>query len=199
MDQFVPVGEAGPCSVEFTVTEAAGRRVYGAQITVHIQYGFSWSATTRSVGRSPAAARQLASRARRRVQGRTKLSEVRTSQERTVVDAFLAALRAGDLDGILAVLDPEVVRRADHVAVPSVEAREIRGAAAVANEALTHADRARFARAALVDESVGIVVAPRGRLLMALRCTVKNGKIIAMDVIAERARLGRLKLAALDD
>ena len=166
---------------------------------LHDMFAVPFEEVATIVGRSPAAARQLASRARRRVQGRTRISEVRISKERRVVDAFLAALRTGDLDGILAVLDPEVVRRADYVAVPSAEAREIRGAAAVANEALTHADRARFARTALVDESVGIVVAPRWRLLMALRCTVKNGKIIAMDVIAERARLGRLKIAALDD
>jgi len=150
------------------------------------------------VRRSPAAARQLASRARRRVQGPSTVSEVGMTQQRTVVDAFLTALRAGDLEAILAVLDPHVVRRADHVAVPAVAAREIRGAANVAKEALTHADRARFARSALVDGSVGIIVAPRGKLFMALPCKVAAGKIVEMDVIADPDHLRRLDISVLD-
>ena len=151
------------------------------------------------VGRSPTAARQLASRARRRVQGATRASEADLIQQREVVDAFLAALRARDFEGLLAVLDPDIVRRADYAAMPSEAAREISGAANVVKEALTHSDTARFAQTAVVNGSVGIVVAPRGRLRMAIRCTVKGGKIVEMDVIADRERLGQLDLAVLGD
>jgi len=150
------------------------------------------------VRRSPAAARQLASRARRRVQGTSAVSAARITQQQAVVDRFLTALRAGDLEALLAVLDPHVVRRADRVAVPAIAAREIRGAANVAKEALTHADRARFAQSALVDGSVGIIVAPRGKLLIALRCKVAAGRIVEMDVIADPDQLRRLDVAVLD-
>jgi RNA polymerase sigma-70 factor (ECF subfamily) len=108
-------------------------------------------------------------------------------------------MRGRNFDALLAVLDPDVVRRADHAAVPSEAAREIRGAAAVIKEALTHTDRARFARSALVNGSVGIVVAPRGRLLMVLRCTVKGGKIVEFEVVADPARLRQFDLAVLHD
>lgn len=151
------------------------------------------------VGRSATAARQLASRARRRVQGAARASDADLSQQREVVDAFLAALRARDFEGLLAVLDPDIVRLADRAAVPAEAARAIRGAANVVKEALTHSDNARFARTALVNGSVGIVVAPRGRLRMAIRCTVKGRKIVEMEVIADRERLRQLDLAVLHD
>jgi RNA polymerase sigma factor (sigma-70 family) len=151
------------------------------------------------VGRSPAAARQLASRARRRVQGAATVSEAGLSHQRAVVDAFLTALRAGDFDALLAVLDPDVVRRADHAAVPAVADREVRGNAIVAKEALTHTARARFAQPVLVNGSVGIIVAPRGQLLMVLCCKVTAGKIVEIEVIADPARLSQLDLAVLHD
>jgi len=165
---------------------------------LHDMFAVPFEEIAAIVRRSPATARQLASRARRRVQGTSAVPDVGITQQRAVVDAFLTALRAGDLEAILAVLDPHVVRRADHVAVPSAAARQIRGAANVAKEALTHADRARFARSALVDGSVGIIVAPRGKLLIALRCEVAAGRIVRMDVIADPDRLGRLDVAVLD-
>jgi hypothetical protein len=90
------------------------------------------------------------------------------------------------------------LRRADRAAAPTEPVVEIRGAAEVAKEALTHTDRARFARAALVNGSVGIVVAPRGRLFMAIRCAVKEGRIVEMAVIADPARLENLEIAVLD-
>jgi len=151
------------------------------------------------VGRSPSAARQMASRARRRVRGTTTVSDGDLSQQREVVEAFLAALRARDFEGVLAVLDPDVVRRADRAAVPSEAAREIRGAAMVAREALAHTDRAQFARPALVNGSVGILVAPRGRLFMALRCTVRGGRIVEMEVIADPERLRQIDLGVLGE
>ena len=165
---------------------------------LHDMFAVPFEEIAAIVRRSPAAARQLASRARRRVQGTSAVSAARITQQQAVVDRFLTALRAGDLDALLAVLDPQVVRRADHVAVPAVAAREIHGAANVAKEALTHADRARFAQSALVDGSVGIIVAPRGKLLIALRCKVAAGRIVEMDVIADPDQLRRLDISILD-
>ncbi len=155
------------------------------------------------VGRSPAAARQLASRARRRVRGAATVPDPRSAlvpdltRQRQVVDAFLAAARGGDFDALLAVLDPDVVLRADRAAVLAGASREVRGAAAVAAQAVRGG--ARAARAALVDGAVGVVVAPRGRLLMVLDFTIVGGKIVAIDVIADPERLRRLDLAILDD
>jgi RNA polymerase sigma-70 factor (ECF subfamily) len=121
------------------------------------------------VGRSPAAARQLASRARRRVQGST-VPDADLSRQRAVVDAFLAAARSGDFDALLAVLDPDVVLRSDSVGVTAGAAMEVRGAAAVARRAMV--GRARAAQPALVNGAVGLIVAPRGRLLMVLHFTI---------------------------
>lgn len=147
------------------------------------------------VGRSPTAARQLASRARRRVQGTPAVPEVDFSRQREVVEAYLAAARGGDFEGLLAVLDPDVVVRSDRSAVAMGASSEIRGARAVAEQAAKR--RAQFARAALVNGAVGIVVAPRGRLLLALRLTVERGKISEIEIIGDPARLGQLDLAML--
>lgn len=114
-----------------------------------------------------------------------------------VVEAFLAAARGGDLGGLLDVLAPDVVRRADPAALPPGVARELRGARAVAEGTVTLRERSRFAAVALVDGDVGVVVAPRGRLLFALRITVEGGRITAYDVVADPARLDRLDLGVL--
>ncbi len=148
------------------------------------------------VGRTPAAARQLASRARRRVQGAPMAPNAELSRQREVVDAFLAAARGGDLDGLLAVLAPDVVLRNDRAAAPAGAPREIHGAAEVARRAFV--GRARAAQAALVNGAVGVVVAPRGRLLMVLDFTIREGRIVAIDAIADRERLDALDLALLD-
>jgi RNA polymerase sigma factor (sigma-70 family) len=149
------------------------------------------------VGRSPAASRQLASRARRRVRGAATVPDADLARQRVVVDAFLVAARGGDLDALVAVLDPEVVLRADHAAVPAGDSREVRGAPAVARMAAK--GRARAARPALVNGAVGVAVAPRGRLLMVLGFTTSGGKIVEIDVVADPGRLGQLDLAVLDD
>jgi RNA polymerase sigma factor (sigma-70 family) len=149
------------------------------------------------VGRSPSAARQLASRARRRVQGATNVPDADLTRQREVVDAFLAAARNGNFDALVAVLDPDVALRADSGAVPAGASREVRGAAAVAKRAAK--GRARAARPALVNGEVGVVVAPRGRLLMVLGFTISGGKIVEIDAIADPARLRQLDLAVLDD
>jgi RNA polymerase sigma-70 factor (ECF subfamily) len=161
------------------------------------------------VERTPTAARKLASRARRRVHGAggqdgvgaraaaPPVSGADLTRQREVVDAFLAAARGGDFDALLAVLDPEVVLRSDRAALPSGAAREIRGAAAVARKAMVGG--ARAARPALVNGAVGVVVAPRGRLLMVLVFTISEGKIIEIDAVADPERLRQLDLAVLDN
>jgi hypothetical protein len=149
------------------------------------------------VGRSPAASRQLASRARRRVRGAATVPDADLNRQREVVDAFLAAARGGDFDALVAVLDPDVVLRSDRGAVPAGASREVRGAPAVARRAAK--ERARAARPALVNGAVGVVVAPRGRLLMVLGFTIRGGKIVEIDAIADPARLRKLDLAVLDD
>jgi RNA polymerase sigma-70 factor (ECF subfamily) len=148
------------------------------------------------VDRSPAAARQLASRARRRVQGPPALPESDLKRQRAVVDAFLAAARGGDFDALLAVLDPDVVLRGDRVPAWAGGAMEMRGAADVARQAVRGG--ARAARPALVNGAVGVVVAPRGRLLMVLDFTIEDDKIVAVDVVADPERLRQLDLAVLD-
>src|SRR6266700_8317558 len=149
------------------------------------------------VERSETATRQLASRARRRVQGRTMAPDADLTLQRKVVDAFLAASRGGDFDALLAVLDPDVVLRSDRAAVPPGAPTEIRGAAAIANRAVKGG--ARAAQPALVNGAVGVVVAPRGKLLMVLRFTITRGKIVEIDAVADPERLRQLDLAVLYD
>ena len=151
------------------------------------------------VGRTPAAARQLASRARRRVRGSSAVQKPALTAQRKIVDAFLAAIRNGDFEALVAVLDPNVVVRADAAAVSAGAATEIRGAQASAKQALAFARGAAVARPALVDGSVGIVVAPRGRLTRAISFTFKRGKIAQINVIADPERLASLALAVLEN
>ena len=151
------------------------------------------------VGRSPTAARQLASRARRRVRGAAPSPDTDLTRQREVVDAFLAASRAGDFDALLAVLDPDVVLRADSGAVRAGVSREVRGAPAVAEQALTFARLAPFAQPALVNGAAGVVTAPGGKPYAVMGFTVARGKIVEIDILADPARLRQLDLAVLDD
>jgi RNA polymerase sigma factor (sigma-70 family) len=148
------------------------------------------------VGRSPNAAKMLASRARRRVQGAATVPDTDLVRQRAVVDAFLAASRGGDFDTLLAVLDPDVVLRADPAAVRAGASAEVRGAPAVAG---TFSGRARLARPALVDGAVGAVWAAGGRPRVVFSFTITRGKIVAIDILADPERLGQLDLAVLDD
>jgi RNA polymerase sigma-70 factor, ECF subfamily len=150
------------------------------------------------VERSPTATKKLASRARHRVHGNATSPDTDRTRQRHVADVFLAATRGGDITALLAVLDPSVVRRADRAALPAGPA-ELRGAQAVAKETRVFSRRARFAQLALVDGTVGIVVAPRGRLLLAIGLTIKDDKIAEIDVIADPPRLHQLDLAVLSD
>ena len=148
------------------------------------------------VGRSPTAARQLASRARRRVQGAAADEDADLTRQQEVVAAFLAASRSGDFAALLAALDPNVVLRADHAVVATGAAREVRGATAVAGQ---FSGRARFAQLALVDGAVGAVWAPGGKPRVVFSFTVLRGKIVAIDLIADPARLSQMALSVLDN
>ena len=152
------------------------------------------------VGRSPAAARQLASRARRRVQGQAPLPDGDLASQREAVDAFLAAARDGDFDGLLAVLDPDVVLRADSgaVSVGAARSRVVRGARTVAEQALAFSQLAPFVRPALVNGAPGFVATPGGRPVSVLGFTVARGKIVEIDILADPERLRRLDLSALN-
>jgi RNA polymerase sigma factor (sigma-70 family) len=151
------------------------------------------------IERSPAAARQLASRARRRVKGVASVPDTDLTRQRRVVDAFLAASRGGDFDALVALLHPDVVLRADRAAGPTPTPVVIRGAHAVAKGARVASERARFTQPALVNGAVGLVMAPRGRLFLVLGFTITDGKITEIDVIADPDRLRQLDLAVLGD
>jgi RNA polymerase sigma factor (sigma-70 family) len=154
------------------------------------------------VGRSPAAARQLASRARRRVQGAAPVPDADLARQRAVVDAFFAAARGGDFAALLGLLDPEVVVRADAGAVPLGAPRVVRGAAAVAEQVLAAGGFGRFGRSArpvLVNGAAGVVLVARGRPVAVVGFTVRGGRIIAIDILADPARLHRVDLAALNN
>ncbi|MBL6617070.1 MAG: sigma-70 family RNA polymerase sigma factor [Reyranella sp.] len=146
------------------------------------------------VGRSPDAARQLASRARRRVRGSARDLQPDVASQRRVVDDFLAAARSGDMAGLLAVLDPDVVLNADPAAVRLGGIAELRGAQVVAEN---FKGKAQLARPALVDGALGVVVAPRGRLLLVLNLVIDEGHIMAIDVVADPDRLAALDLSEL--
>ncbi len=141
------------------------------------------------VERSETAARQLASRARRRVRGGARKRDTDLTYQKKIVDAFLAASRSGNFDALLAVLDPDVVFRHDLTTISA-------GAPAVARQFV---GRAQGARPALVNGSVGVLVAPRGHLRLVLNFTIAHGKISAIDVIDQPEHLSQLDLALLDD
>jgi RNA polymerase sigma factor (sigma-70 family) len=154
------------------------------------------------VGRSPAAARQLASRARRRVQGAAPVPDADLARQRAVVDAFFAAARGGDFAALLGLLDPDVMVRADAGAVPLGAPRVVRGAAAVAEQVLAAGGFGRFgqsARPVLVNGAAGVVLVARGRPVAVVGFTVRGGRIIAIDILADPARLHRVDLAALNN
>ena len=150
------------------------------------------------VERSPDAARQLASRARRRVRGSAPVPDPDLDRQREVVDAFLAAARDGDFDALVAVLDPDVVLRADRGPTRPGSV-EVHGAEEVARRALSFARLAPAARPALVNGAAGFVVAPGGRPFAVVGFTVTDGKIIEIDLLADRERLRALDLRVLDD
>jgi RNA polymerase sigma factor (sigma-70 family) len=162
---------------------------------LHDMFGVPFDEIAGMVDRSPAAARQLASRARRRVQGAAPVPDPDLAAQRRVVDAFFAAARDGDFDALVAVLHPDVVARGD--GGPGASA-VVRGARDVAARALTFARLSPFVRPALVNGAAGVVVAPRGEPFSVMGFTVAGGKIVEIDAITDPERLRALDLAVLD-
>lgn len=171
----------------------AGRLAF----VLHDMYSFPFEEIAPILGRTAEATRQLASRARRRVQGGDSVPSAVLSQQREVVNHFLTALRAGDLNGIIAVLDPDVVFRTDVPGRPGGPT-EIHGAETWAKGAITFSKAAAFIQPALVDGDVGLLWAPGGRLLRALKFSITNGKITHVDVVGAPARLRDLNIALLE-
>ena len=162
---------------------------------LHDMFAVPFEEIASIVGRTPAAARQLASRARRRVQGAPTAPGGNIAEQLKLADAFLAALRAGDIEGLIAVLDPDVVVHLDEAAARPGAPREIRGAQNWARGAVAFAAMARSVQPALVNGSVGLVWAPQGRLMRAVTFTLKGGRIAEVEIIADPARLGELDVA----
>ncbi|HWX52494.1 MAG TPA: RNA polymerase sigma factor SigJ [Solirubrobacteraceae bacterium] len=142
------------------------------------------------VGSTPAAARQLASRARRRVRGAAPAPTADIGRQRELVDAFLAASREGDFDALVAVLDPDAVFRIDTGGVAPPAREPVVGAEAVARQVLARGRPfARFARPAIVNGAAGVVVAPRGRPMAVVGFTIARGRILAIDLVADPEKL----------
>ncbi len=164
---------------------------------LHDMFAVPFDEIAQIVGRSPDAARQLASRARRRVRGQAGEPDADPAEQREVVDAFLAAAREGNFERLLTLLDPEIVMRVD-AGEGRPQSVEIHGASAVLEQVSRFAGGARFARPVLVNGLPGFVVVP-ARLPVALAgFTVADGRIVEIDVLADRERLAQLDLAALD-
>jgi RNA polymerase sigma-70 factor (ECF subfamily) len=163
---------------------------------LHDIFAMPFEEIARVVDREVPATRQLASRARRRVQGGAMVKDADLPASRQVVDAFLAAARGGDFNALLTVLDPEIVFRIDGATSPKGLSREVRGAQAVARQ---FKGRAQGFRMALVNGAVALIVAPRGHLFLVLNLTIRNGKIAEIEAVADKARLRQFDLAVLDD
>jgi len=166
---------------------------------LHDSFALPFKEIAPIVGRSPGAARKLASRARRRMRGTSEVPDPDLTHQQEVVDAFFAAARAGDFDALVAVLDPDIVLRADRGPVPPGAPKEIRGAAAVAEQALTFSRLAPSVQRTLVNGAAGVVVASRRRPIAVMGFTISGGKVIEIYVLANPARLRQLDLTVLDD
>ena len=157
---------------------------------LHDMFGVSFEEIAPIVDRTPAAARQLASRARRRVRGATPSPDPDLAQQQRVVDAFLAASRAGDFEALVAVLDPDVVFRVDGGGVPPRARPPVVGAEAVARQVLTRGSRfAPFARPAIVNGAAGLVIVPVAEPIAVVGFTVAGGRIAEIDLVADPAKL----------
>jgi RNA polymerase sigma factor (sigma-70 family) len=166
---------------------------------LHDVFGMTFDEIAPIVDRSPVAARQLASRARRRVQSKAPNSDQDLRNQRRVVDAFLAAAHNGDFEGLVSVLDPNIVLRADGGALKGMS-RLVRGAQAVAGQAVLFSKGKLSIQVVLVNGNIGVVSRlPDGRLLSVIGFTIAGGKIVEMDILADPERLSRLDLSAIED
>jgi ketosteroid isomerase-like protein len=163
---------------------------------LHDMFGIPFDEIAPIVDRSPEAARQLASRARRRVLGENAVPDADLDTQRRAVDAFLAAAREGDFDALLEVLDPDVVLRVD---LGPAASREVRGAAAVVGQALTYSQLGLVMRPALVNGAPGAVSTLDGEPFSVGALTVRGGKIVEIDILADPERLRLLDLTILED
>lgn len=166
---------------------------------LHDMFAVPFEEISAIVGRSPDAARQLASRARRRVQGAEAVSKTGLVEQREVVSAFLKALRSGDFQGLISVLDPDVVVHIDETAARPGAPREIRGAHNFAKGAVTFAQIAHQVEPMLINGAVGLAWAPEGKLSRVLAFSIKDGKIAQVDIIADTAQLQNLNLAVVSE
>ena len=165
---------------------------------LHDVFGMTFDEIAPIVDRSVVAARQLASRARRRVQGQAPASDADLRQQRRVVDAFLAAAQEGDFERLVAVLDPEIVLRADGGAIKGMS-RLVRGAQAVTAQAATFSKVALTTQVVLVNGNIGLVCRlPDGRLFSVIGFTIADGKVVEMDILADPDRLNRLDLSSIE-
>jgi RNA polymerase sigma factor (sigma-70 family) len=165
---------------------------------LHDMFGVPFEEIAAILERSPEAARQLASRARRRVRGTASLPDASLTVQWEVVEAFLAAARDGDFDALVAVLDPDVVLRADGGAVPALS-HKFRGAETVARQALMWSRVDLTMQRALINGAAGLVSVRDGQPFSVGAFTVRGGKIVEMDILADPERLARLDLTVLDD
>jgi len=165
---------------------------------LHDVFAVPFEEIARILDRSPDAAKQLASRARRRLGGTVRPPDADHTRQREIVDAFLAAARGGDFGALLALLDPDVVLRADAGAGPMGPSRLVLGSRAVAGQVLGFARFARFARPVLVNGAPGLIAAPDGQPISVLGVTIRGGKIVEIDVLADPERLRQLDLTVLD-
>jgi RNA polymerase sigma-70 factor (ECF subfamily) len=160
---------------------------------LHDMFGVSFDEIAPMVDKSPAAARQLASRARRRVRGHAEVPDANLARQREVVDAFLSAARDGDFEALLDVLDPDVVFRIDAGILSRTARPPIHGAAAVAEQVLTRGARfAPLARPAIVNGTAGAVVGPPSAPIAVVGFTVAHDRIVAIDLITDREKLRHL-------
>jgi RNA polymerase sigma-70 factor, ECF subfamily len=165
---------------------------------LHDVFGMTFEEIAPVVDRSVVATRQLASRARRRVQGQAPTSDTDVRAQRRVVDAFLAAAQAGDFEGLVAVLDPRIVLRADAGAVKGMS-RVVRGAQTVAGQAAAFSQMALSNQVVLVNGNIGLVCRlPDGRLFSVIGFTIAEGRVVEMDILADPDRLSRLDLSAVE-
>jgi RNA polymerase sigma-70 factor (ECF subfamily) len=162
---------------------------------LHDLFGVSFDEIAPIVDRTPAAARQLASRARRRVHGQSASVEADRARQREVLDAFLAASRDGEFEALLTILDPDVVFRGDDAAVRIGGATEVRGARLVAD---AFCGRAQVAQAALLDGELGVLVAPHGEIVVVLRITFSDGRISEINAVADHATIDAMELSRLN-
>src|SRR5688572_23850651 len=165
---------------------------------LHDVFGMTFDEIAPIVDRSPVAARQLASRARRRVQSKAPSADRDLRQQRRVAEAFLAAAQNGDFEALVAVLDPAIVLRADGGALKGMS-RFVRGAEAVASQAATFSKVRLSNQVVLVNGNIGVVARlPDGRLLSVIGFSIAGGKIVEMDILADPERLSRLDLSAIE-